>query len=60
MNTEQLISELKSERKKQGISQAEIARLMNTTQATISRIESGKVSVSLEDYHKFRNALGIY
>jgi len=44
-------------RKEAGLSQAALARRMNTTQSVVSRIESG-VNVSLETLARFAEACG--
>lgn len=45
-------------RKKNGVSQRDLARSINSTQAVISRIESGSVSPSLNTINKIAMALG--
>jgi ribosome-binding protein aMBF1 (putative translation factor) len=45
-------------RMKKGISQRDLAKSINSTQAVISRIESGSVSPSLNTINKIAMALG--
>jgi predicted transcriptional regulator len=51
--------ELKSIRKNIGITQTELAKLANTHQVHVSKIESGKVSPSLDMMVRLTKALGI-
>lgn len=53
-----LIGEMISLRKKQSISQKELANLTGTKQQTISRIEKKENSPSLKFFCKLLNALG--
>ena len=42
-----------------GLTQEEIARRIGTTQSAIARLESGKVSPSLDTLYKYAKAVGV-
>ncbi|MBU2445080.1 MAG: helix-turn-helix transcriptional regulator [Bacteroidetes bacterium] len=50
--------QIANEREKVGITQADLAKRLNTTQSVISRIESGKQNLSLDMLQKIAEALG--
>ena len=51
---------MKGARKKMGISQGELARRANTTQATVSRIENGKITeLKMQTAVDLAKALGL-
>lgn len=51
-------SELISARARAGLSQAEVATRMGTTQSTIARLESGRTLPSLRTLHRYAAATG--
>src|SRR5207245_6997291 len=58
MNTMKLGLELAARRQAAGLTQAELARRMGTTQAAISRMEGGRVLPSLLVLERFAQATG--
>lgn len=56
---EKIGSQLKSARITKGMSMAKVAELAEMTEATISKIENGKWSVSLDILERVCNALGV-
>lgn len=50
--------QIANEREKAGITQADLAKRLNTTQSVISRIESGKQNLSLDMLQRIAEALG--
>ena len=59
LNTrQQLISQLTELRLEQGMTQAELARLVGTQRSNISRFESGLQNVTLDFYIRIADALG--
>lgn len=50
--------QIANEREKVGITQADLAKRLNTTQSVISRIESGKQNLSLDMLQRIAEALG--
>lgn len=53
-----LIAEVAKARARSGLSQAELARRMNTTQSTIARLESGRGLPSTRTLGRFAKATG--
>jgi transcriptional regulator with XRE-family HTH domain len=53
-----LILEVAKARKRAGLSQAELARRMKTTQSTIARLESGRSLPSTRTLGRFAKATG--
>ena len=53
-----LIEEVAKARQRAGLSQAELARRMNTTQSTIARLESGRGKPSTRALSRFAKATG--
>jgi ribosome-binding protein aMBF1 (putative translation factor) len=53
-----LIGALIEARTRAGLTQAEVARRMKTTQATIARLESGGTRPSTRTLHRFAEATG--
>lgn len=53
-----LILEVAKARRRSGLSQAELARRMNTTQSTIARLESGRGLPSTRTLGRFAKATG--
>lgn len=51
-------SELIAARARAGLSQAEVATRMGTTQSTIARLESGRTLPSLRTLHRYAAATG--
>jgi ribosome-binding protein aMBF1 (putative translation factor) len=54
-----IAQKLKLEREKLGISQFEMAKRMNTSQVTISRIERAENNISLTKIERYTEPLGI-
>jgi len=54
----ELASELISARARAGLTQAELAQRMNTTQSTIARLESGRTLPSMRTLARFAEATG--
>lgn len=50
--------QIANEREKVGITQADLAKRLNTTQSVISRIESGKQNLTLDMLQRIAEALG--
>jgi len=50
---------VRAERKRLGLTQAELAERMGTTQPTVARLEAGGVSPSLDTLHRAAEALGL-
>jgi DNA-binding XRE family transcriptional regulator len=55
---EELITQMTTLRKEQGMTQTELAEKLATTQAAISRIESGKQNITLAYAEEIARALG--
>jgi transcriptional regulator with XRE-family HTH domain len=53
-----LAAEVAKARNRSGLSQAELARRMNTTQSTIARLESGRGRPSTRTLGRFADATG--
>jgi transcriptional regulator with XRE-family HTH domain len=53
-----LIAEVAKARLRSGLSQAELAKRMNTTQSTIARLESGRGKPSTRTLSRFAKATG--
>jgi transcriptional regulator with XRE-family HTH domain len=53
-----LIAEVAKARLRAGLSQAELAKRMNTTQSTIARLESGRGKPSTRTLSRFAKATG--
>jgi ribosome-binding protein aMBF1 (putative translation factor) len=53
-----LAAEIAKARLRSGLSQAELARRMKTTQSTIARLESGRGKPSTRTLHRFAEATG--
>jgi ribosome-binding protein aMBF1 (putative translation factor) len=53
-----LMAEVAKARARAGLSQAELARRMNTTQSTIARLESGRGQPSTRTLGRFAKATG--
>ncbi len=53
-----LMSTLANVRKKKGLSQSQVAKLLNVSQSRISQIESGRESVSVDHLLKLVEILG--
>ena len=53
-----IASEIKSIREKKGYSQEELAKIMGVNRTTISKIENGKFSISIDYIAKFSFYLG--
>ncbi len=58
MNASTLGVKLASERRGAGLTQSDLAARMGTTQSVISRIESGRVTPTLEMIERYARALG--
>lgn len=54
----QLVHELLAARTRSGLSQAEMARRMHTSQSAIARLESGKALPSLRTLNSYAKAMG--
>ena len=54
-----IAKKLKREREKLGISQEDMAKRMQTTQATISRIDRAEDNITLNKLERYAEALGI-
>ena len=52
--------ELVAARAKAGLSQAQVAERMGTTQSTVARLESGKRPPSLRTVQRYAQALGMH
>ncbi|MDD2871740.1 MAG: helix-turn-helix transcriptional regulator [Candidatus Gracilibacteria bacterium] len=50
---------IKKTREFKGISQLELAKMANTTQSVVARIEAGNQNLSLNTLHKFLKILGL-
>ncbi|MDP2090569.1 MAG: helix-turn-helix transcriptional regulator [Candidatus Gracilibacteria bacterium] len=50
---------IKKTREFKGISQLELAKLANTSQSVVARIEAGNQNLSLNTLHKFLKILGL-
>lgn len=50
---------IREARMKRGLSQAELAAMIGTDQAAISRIENGSCGVGIASYIKIADALGV-
>jgi predicted transcriptional regulator len=55
----QLAFELASERQKAGLTQAQIAERMGTSQAAIARLEAGKMKPKWQTIERYAEALGM-
>ncbi|UYO46508.1 helix-turn-helix transcriptional regulator [Rhodopseudomonas palustris] len=53
-----VIAEIAKARRRAGLSQAELARRMNTTQSTVARLESGRGQPSTRTLLRFAKATG--
>ena len=53
-----LIRQLIKKRRKNGMTQSDVAKKLGTKQASISRMESGGYGTSLERYARYADALG--
>ena len=54
-----LAARVRSAREKLGISQAELAARIGSTQPAVARLEAGGVSPSLDTLHRVADALGL-
>ena len=54
----ELVRELLAARKRAGLTQAEVARRMRTTQSAVARMESGRRTPSLESLRRYATATG--
>jgi predicted transcriptional regulator len=54
----ELLSDLVAERHRAGLSQAEIARRMGTSQPAVARLETGGVDVRLSTLERYAAAVG--
>ena len=54
-----LLKALASKRRELGVSQTELARRMRTTQAVVSRLESGEIDPQHSTEDRFAAALGL-
>lgn len=50
---------LRAERERLGLTQAELAERMGTTQPTVARLEAGGLTPSLDTLHRAAEALGL-
>lgn len=50
---------VRAERERAGLTQAELAERMGTTQPTVARLEAGGVTPSLDTLHRAAEALGL-
>ncbi|PKO02219.1 MAG: hypothetical protein CVU43_08875 [Chloroflexi bacterium HGW-Chloroflexi-5] len=57
MNNEEIAKIMKETRKEKGMTQSEIAYVLDKTPATVSDIERGKIQISASDLYKIANAL---
>ncbi len=55
----ELGSRVRTERERRGLTQAELAERMGTTQPTVARLEAGGVTPSLDTLHRVADALGL-
>lgn len=55
----ELGARLRAERETRGLTQAELAERMGTTQPTVARLEAGGVTPSLDTLHRAAEALGL-
>lgn len=53
-----IAQELHHARQQAGLSQAELAKRLNTTQSVISRLESGRANVSVAKLNEYAKACG--
>jgi len=53
-----LIERLTEERRRRGLSQAEVAARMGTSQPAVARLESGRSDARLSTLERYANALG--
>lgn len=58
MSIHPIINALRNERRRQGLTQREMARLAGTTQSAISEAESGTTDVRLSTLTRWAAALG--
>lgn len=59
LNARQLIRELAAARERAGLTQAELARRMATTQPVIARLESGDIDPRLSTVTRYAQALDL-
>lgn len=59
MNSKDLIKFLVSERKKQGITQKEIAKKLHKSQASVSKLETGYNCATIEELASYAFCLGL-
>lgn len=55
----ELGARVRAERERLGLTQAELAERMGTTQPTVARLEAGGVTPSLDTLHRAAAALGL-
>ncbi len=55
----ELGARLRAERERLGLTQAELAERMGTSQPTVARLEAGGVTPSLDTLHRAAEALGL-
>ena len=55
----ELGARVRAERERLGLTQAELAERMGTTQPTVARVEAGGVTPSLDTLHRAAEALGL-
>lgn len=55
----ELGARVRTERERLGLTQAELAERMGTTQPTVARLEAGGVTPSLDTLHRAAEALGL-
>lgn len=58
-NAFELGARVRAERETLGLTQAELADRMGTTQPTVARLEAGGVTPSLDTLHRAADALGL-
>jgi ribosome-binding protein aMBF1 (putative translation factor) len=55
---EEIGTDVKKTRKKKGLTQADLARILNTSRTTVTRIEQGRQNLTVEYIAKLSGALG--
>ncbi len=54
----ELISQIIEARRKSGLTQAALAKKLNTKQSAVARVESGKANISVDFLGKIASAMG--